>query len=97
MGRITPHTLAFIITRIADSGHWEGRRRGVEIRLRRLDQLNLEGQRIFWKAWEQGNYYATRPNGLGDVSHRSNTFHKGTAGTVREALDQIDLAMRGEQ
>jgi hypothetical protein len=80
MGRLaTPHTQSQMIAAVAKSGEWRGRRKGIHIALRVDPQTTIDGRRIHWTAYV-----------LGDWRHR----RRGLAGTVVEALDQIERALR---
>lgn len=76
MARITsPHTQSLLIAALANRGHWSGQRRGIHISLTLQKQADFEGQRIDWTAYTLGSY-------------RQRV--KGRAGTVAEALLQIE-------
>lgn len=80
MGHLaSPHTQSLIITAIAKQGAWSGDRKGIHMRLCLSSQSDIYGRRIGWTAYAVGNY-----------RHRI----RGQAGTVFEALNQIEHAMR---
>ena len=80
MGRLaSPHTQSLILSAIAKDGAWSGERNGVHLSLHLSAQPDLEDRRIRWTAYTIGNY-----------RHRI----RGQAGTVFEALSQIEHAMR---
>lgn len=80
MGRLaTPHTQSLMIAAIAKKGVWAGTRHGIYMRLVLSEQPDLEERRITWTAYTRGNF-----------RHR----RRGQAGTVYEALQQIERALR---
>lgn len=75
----SPHTQSLLITALAAKGEWSGRRKGVHLKLTLDRQADLEGRRVIWTAYIVGDHRRQRA---------------GRAGTVFEALSQIESILR---
>lgn len=76
--RFTQHTASRIIRTVLARGKWSGMRRGLVIVIRLSPQLEIDGRRIFWRAYM--------------LNRSDSTNHTGRTGTVLEALEQIEEA-----
>jgi hypothetical protein len=77
---VSPHTQSILILALQNEGRWIGRRKGIHIALSLDPQFDTEGKRIKWTAYPIGNW-----------RHR----RRGRAGTVVEAITQIEQVLRG--
>lgn len=78
MALVDLHIKAAMISALRDRGEWKGQRRGIHISLKLAPQADLAGRRIRWVAYLTGHY---------------DLRSKGIAGTVFEALAQIEKAI----
>lgn len=76
------HTRSLMIRALHDKGRWVGQRKGIHISLNLDPQLGLEDRRINWTAYTLGAYKQRV---------------KGRAGTVAEALIEIERTVRNRK
>ena len=86
MALVTKHTQALIIAQVHELGQWHGRRRGVVMTFTRERQITLNGDCIKWHAFRSGRFRRR-----GDQTPMRTS---GSAGTVAEAIAQIEEKMR---
>ena len=79
MALVNPRTRGAIIAALHTAGAWHGSRRGVRMIIWLATQTEIDGDRVHWTAYIRGHYKLRR---------------KGRAGTVAEALAQIEKAVR---